>query len=98
MTVNIGQKVRLTGTFRNQGSTADPTAVTLLILAPDGTTSSYTYAAAQIVKDATGIYHMDYTVPSSDASVGSWYWRMAGTGTITAVEEGSFDVRESEFF
>ena len=55
----------LTNTFAVSGVATDPTTVTLAITDPTGTTTTYTYAAAEITKDSTGVYHKDITCSSA---------------------------------
>jgi hypothetical protein len=72
---------------------ADPTTVTLKVLAPDGTTASYTYALGQILKAGQGDYYYDTTFTAE----GDYARRWEGTGACIAVDEGRFRVLNSEF-
>jgi molybdopterin-guanine dinucleotide biosynthesis protein len=68
---------------------ADPTTITLTVVSPSGTSTSYTYAGATVTKSATGVYYKDLT---PDAA-GEWLYRWTGTGTVAAAEEQSLFVR-----
>lgn len=89
-----GDKVRLKATFRNDaGALADPTTVTCRVLAPDGTKTAYTYAGAQVIKDAVGSYHLDLSLIVS----GVWQYRWEGTGMVETAEESWLSVRGTAF-
>lgn len=92
-TYDIGDVVRLSVDFKVGSTLTDPTTVTLKIMDPAGTTSTFTYAGAQVVKDATGEYHYDY----SPTTAGEYHWRWEGTGSAKAASEGTFIVRRSQF-
>lgn len=94
-----GDTVRINGEFRARttGTLTDPTTVTLEVMDPQGDETSYTYAAAQVTKDSTGLYHYDLAVPNEADSEGTWYYRWIITGTLAGVTEGSFKVRDSKF-
>jgi hypothetical protein len=87
---DLGDVVRLTGTFTNSaGAAADPTTVTFSYTDPNGTTTTLVYLTdAALVKDSTGVYHVDIA-----ASIeGIWRWRWLSTGTGAASTEGQFAV------
>ena len=50
-----GETVRITGTFTVSDVATDPTTVTLKVQNPAGTETTYTYAAGEITKSATGV-------------------------------------------
>jgi len=84
---DIGDVVTVTGTFRNAaGALANPTAVTLRVRAPDGTT---TLVAHTVV--STGIYTADI-LPNQ---AGAWYYRWLATGVGAADQWGSISVRRT---
>ena len=90
-TYDVGDGIKLAITFQ-AGTPAvdtDPSTVTLLIRDPDAVVVSYTYAAAEITKDATGKYSkiIDLT------KAGIWSWRWIGTGSVKASEQGQVTVR-----
>lgn len=73
----------LTNTFKVSGSPTDPSTVSLAVTPPSGTTTTYTYAGAQITKSGTGVYTKD--VACSEA--GDWVAVWTGTGTAADVVE-----------
>jgi hypothetical protein len=81
--------ITLSTTFKVAGVLTDPTTITLVVEAPDGTTSTYIYAGAQITRDSIGAYHKDYG-PATQLGVYTYTW--TGTGTAAGVEEGQFVV------
>jgi len=89
--INPGDLVRVTngaGFTNAAGALADPTTVRLKWRRFDAVTT-WTYGVdSQVVKDSTGVYHADIPV----VDVGTHYLRGEGTGSIVAVEEGSFFV------
>lgn len=94
-TYDIGDLVRLTGTFTSAGGVAtDPAGtITVTVLNSGGTAATYTYGVdAVVVKSATGIYYIDY----APAAAGEHYvkWN-ATTGTAQARVEDYFSVRPS---
>lgn len=92
MSYLLGQSVRLSfETYSDPALTvpADPTTVAVTVRKPDGTSSTYTWAAAQVVKDSTGKFHYDF-VPATSGHYEA-YWQ-AGGAVVTSFEE-SFDVR-----
>ena len=81
----IGATVTLTATFKNSaGNPTDPTGVSLEVTAPDGSASTYTYAAAQVTKASTGVY----TRPVVLTTAGAWHYRWEATGAVEAVFTG----------
>jgi len=87
---DLGDVVRQTGSFTNSaGAAADPTGVTFSYTDPAGTTTSLVYPTdAALVKDSTGVYHVDITASTE----GIWRWRWLSTGTGAASTEGQFAV------
>lgn len=92
---DVGDEVRCTGTFTDSAGTAqDPNAVLFAYTDPSGATTTYTYGAdVQLVKDGTGVYHVDVDVDEA----GMWYWRWYSTGTGQAADEGQFLAEDSRF-
>lgn len=91
---DIGDAVRLTGTFRNAaGTLTDPTTVTLKHEDPSGNETSLTYAGGTVTKSSTGIYYADVTVDES----GTWKYKWIGTGTVAQADEGAFWGKRSDF-
>jgi hypothetical protein len=91
-----GQLVRCTGRFQNtSGTLVDPTTPKFDFKSPvvSGFTT-YTHPTnAQLVKDSTGVYHVDLDANAA----GTWYFRFYGTGTNQAANEMSFTVADSQF-
>ena len=79
-----GDLVRLSATFTVSSTNTDPTTVTLKVQDPSGNTATYTYAAAEITKSATGQYYKDVSIDEG----GTWYYRWEGTGTVITAGEG----------
>ena len=79
--------------FKTSGAATDPTTVTLIVQDPAGTETSYTYAAGQVTKAATGSYYKEIQLNTS----GTWHYRWVGTGACAAVDEGYLYIRDSEF-
>lgn len=92
---DVGDLVRISATFANvSGVNADPTTVKAKFKNPAGTVTTYTYGTdVQLVKDATGKYHVDISITSN----GEWWYRWEGTGAVQAAEENDFVVRKSQF-
>ena len=90
-----GDLVRVTGTFTQSTTVLDPTTVLFSFSKPDGTTTTtYVYTTnTQLVKDSTGIYHVDLNADQS----GVWYYRFFSQGTGQAAQEGEFTVAKSNF-
>lgn len=94
MTVyDIGDKATLRASFTDDSSPAqpaDPSALTFYLKLPDGTVTEYVYGTdAELVRDAVGEYHVDWTI-----TVHGVYWYLfAGSGDVVAVEEETFTVR-----
>jgi hypothetical protein len=90
-----GDLVRIYCTFTDLSTVnTDPTTVTLSVLPPSGTVVTYTYAAAEIVKSATGIFYYDLSL----TTVGTWRYRWVGTGTVvTATPDQTITVQSTVF-
>ncbi len=91
----IGQLVRVTGTFTNvAGAAADPTTIKFKYLTPAAKTSLVYGTDGALVKDSTGVYHVDLTLDKE----GKWRYRFEGTGALIAAGEGEFQVANSPFY
>lgn len=88
----VGDLATLTNTFKVSGSAADPTTVALTVTDPTGTATTYTYAAAQVIRTGTGVYTKDVTA----ATAGTWTYKWVGTGAAADVQDGSFYVAAVE--
>ena len=90
----VGDSTRLSNDFKDvDGVLTDPTTIVLKVKDPSGTTDVYTYASAQVERDATGQYHRDIAIDEP----GTWHWRWEGAGAIVAVDEDFFYVTRSAF-
>lgn len=89
-TYDIGDVVRITGSFTQSGVALDPTTVKLDVKTPDGVVTTYVYGTdAALVRTAQGQYRLDFLVAQSGAH---WY-RWLSTGTGAAGEQNWFGVR-----
>lgn len=96
MAYDKGDLVRVTGKFRDPTTDAplDPTTVRFKFTKPSGPITTYVLGTdPQLVKDATGDYHVDVDADE----VGVWNWRWESTGTGQAAEEGYFTVQVTQF-
>jgi predicted secreted protein len=75
------------------GAATDPTAVTLVVLKPDGSKLHYGWPSAgadgTLVRESAGRFFYDVLIDQS----GTWRFRLAGTGNVTAAAEGSLTVQ-----
>lgn len=77
----------LTNVFKVSGVATDPTTVSCVVTAPDGTETTYTYPA-DISKPSTGTYTLDV----SCTQTGIWVYKWIGTGTAADVVVGTWTV------
>ncbi len=75
--------------FEVDGTPTDPTTVSLTVVSPSGTSTTYTYADAQITHDGTGNYHRDITPDVA----GWWRYYWVGTGACAVTQQGEVYVR-----
>lgn len=75
-------------TFAVSGAHTDPTTVSLLIEKPDKSQTTYTYAASEITKSATGVYTKQVTLDA----VGIWRYVWTGTGACASSDSGTVTV------
>lgn len=95
-TYDVGDVVRLTGTFENQSDAyVDPGGVQVKVKNPLGTSTTYVYGTdAEVMKTSTGNYYIDI-----EASLeGVWYYRWEGLTSNKGAAEHSFQVRDSQFY
>lgn len=92
-----GQRVRIKTTtpFAVNGVNTDPTAVSLLVKAPSGTVTTYTWAAGDVTRVAAGDFYMDLDIGTTSAAEGEYAYAFRGTGAVVAADEGRFTVRKS---
>ena len=92
MAYDVGDIIRITGSFTDlAGTLVDPSTVSLK-LKNGGTLMTLAYPA-DIQRSSTGVYYYDLNVTLP----GTWKWRWYSTGTGQAAEEGSFTVNRSAF-
>jgi hypothetical protein len=93
---DLGDAVTVRAAFTNPTTQAalDPDAVFFKYKNPAGTIVTLQYGSdAALVKDSTGIYHVDVNANAA----GKWLYRFYSTGTGQAAEEGAFKIRRSSF-
>lgn len=91
---DLGDAVTCQATFKKSGVVLDPSTVAFKVKDPAGNVTVYSYPAdPQLVKDSTGVYHVDVNANLE----GTWFYRFESTGTGQAAEERSFAVRKSHF-
>lgn len=89
-TYDIGDLARVTVDYARNGSAIDPTTVSLVVRAPDGTPSTYVYGTdVELVRVAQGSYRVDLDVEQA----GIYRYRWTSTGTGKDSEESWFEVR-----
>lgn len=90
-TYDMGEKVKITGTFTLNGEPADPATVRIYYKDPSGTIVTKTYGVdPEIAKESSGVYSFSISLDEA----GSWYYRMDDGGNNVAAE-GQFQVRIS---
>lgn len=88
----VGDTIRLAQNYQDEdGVDLDPDTVTLEILAPDYTSTTYVYGTDdELVRLDTGDYYCDFAPDDS----GRWTYRWTSTGTGTSsVKVGRFVVQ-----
>lgn len=88
---SASELARLSNTFTVDEAPTDPSTVALTLTSPTGTATTYTYAATEITKDSTGVYHKD----AACGEAGEWVYRWVGTGAATDTTIGTFTVQET---
>ena len=86
-----GDRVRLSAAFTVNSVATDPTSVTCVVRAPDGTETTY----ATPTKDGVGNYHVDHDLTAAKGGVYAQRW--IGTGACQAAMESEFFVEPSVF-
>lgn len=80
--LHVGDGIQLKVIFTAAGVNTDPTTITLEVKDPSSNTATYTYALAEITKDATGKFSKIITFDEA----GWWTYEWTGTGAVIAVE------------
>lgn len=89
-----GQLVTLSCNFTVSGVPTDPTTVVFKIRRGTATVTSFVYPGdTALVRDGTGVYHVDF-VPTVS---GTYYYRFQGFTACQAAGEGSFDCAATRF-
>lgn len=77
--------------FTKDGVLTDPTTVTVKWRIGSGAVTTLTYAGGGVIKDGTGLYHVDLTV----STAGTYKVRVESTGTVVSADQDTFEVSES---
>jgi hypothetical protein len=87
---------QLSAFLNESGAAADPTAVTIRVEDGTGETTVYTWPTGSpaVSKETTGRFYVARTPLAAEAGP-FWYVRMEGTGTVQAVMQYRFRVREA---
>lgn len=96
MAYDIGDRVRVSATFRDPESDAyvDPSTVTVKHRRESGSITTLVYGTdAAVVRDAVGRYHVDLDVDAA----GAWHVRFESSGTYRTAQELTFTVRSGSF-
>jgi hypothetical protein len=90
----LGSNVRVSASFKSNGTLVDPDPLVFWILEPGSTAASYLYAAGGTTptKSATGIYYMDITA----SSAGDYHCRFVSGSTNRGAGALSFMVSQNE--
>lgn len=83
----VGDTVTLGNTFSVGGVATSPTATTLVVTKPDGSTLSYSTAAATLTV-TNGVVSKDITADQT----GTWSYVWTGTGAAADIEDGNFEI------
>jgi hypothetical protein len=83
--IDRGDTRRLTLTVSEGGTPTTPTALTLTLIAPDGTATTYTLGVdATIVQDAPGVFHADIVL--DQAGLWAYDWRATSPDQVQGGE------------
>jgi hypothetical protein len=92
--IGLGDRLRATGTFKNNAvppQLVDPTGITVTINGPGSSVVTYAYPTdAQIVRDTTGVYHTDFNATAA----GRWWIEWGSTGGVVASGSLNFLVNQ----
>ena len=89
-TYNVGEKVKITGTFTHENDPADPAIIRVIYKNPDGVVTTITYPDERIVKVDVGIYFFELAINDP----GFWFYRM-DDGSENVAAENQFVVKVS---
>lgn len=90
MAYDVNDAERVTFTYHDSvGALANPTVTTATVTTPAGVSTTYTYGTdAALVRDSTGVFHIDVTFTTA----GTWTVEGHGTGAVTAAATQTFVV------
>ena len=86
-----GQVYRLSTTVQTNSTNVTPTGITLSVVNPAGTAS--TYSSSQMTSTGTGIYYYDYAVSLE----GMFYYKWVTTGVGAGASFGQFRGLDTPF-
>ena len=90
---DVGDKVKITGTFKYEGVETDPSVVEAHYRLNSGDIVSLVYGVdAELVKVSTGVYY--FTILTTGK--GTYKYRM-DDGEANVATEGTFEVRRTNF-
>jgi len=91
---DVGDLVKIKATFTVDGTLTDPTTVKGKWKLGSGDTTEYIYGTdTELVRESAGVFHFNV----SPVANGTYYYRFEGTGAAQGAEEGTFQVRQSNF-
>jgi len=92
---DIGDVARLKVDIKVDDVLTDPTDLQVQVKEPDRTITTKTLLLdpGDVIKDAVGQFHYDFTVTQT----GKHVYRWLASGTAVGAEERAFSVKESEF-
>lgn len=91
-----GNVIRVTGTFRNAvNALADPTVIVVKYRKPNGTITTATLAAGQVIKETLGVFYHD--INTTGGPVGRWAYKFYATGAVVASGEWAFMLKQTSF-
>lgn len=89
--------VRCTGTFVVSNVLTDPSVVTIKILDPNNTQTTYVYGTDSQVAKSPSVPTGSFYIDVYPTVAGTWQYRFEGTGPASGAAEGSFYVPASSF-
>ena len=93
MAYDVGDLIRISASFVVSSSAADPTSLQLSVYGPGGSVRHIYGTSASLIKDSTGIYHLDYSAASS----GPYSYMWAASGNAEGAQQGFFSVDRQGF-
>lgn len=91
---DLADLVRVSALFTAGNNPADPTDISLEFVRPDGSHQLFHYGiGATIVRSDTGSF---YSLKFVD-QYGEWFYRYAGSGSVTSAASRKFMVRKPEY-